>query len=399
MLMHIESRSCSPARQVLDPSASTNCSSHAQAACYGCSLPHLLTNSSNKSCLTLTGTVLGIVRWSYTLTKASPPATANCHGRLGLQWMELSSSSDPCRAIDEGESWPCREAARAPPALYPAGRRRLLWSTNCCLSEHPNLQVPPQQVQPCHKALQASKAHRPVAAYMEAAALHISFVPSCHRTPQADRSAPNRSMHEGSSSAHCLPAATGCYKQAAHPPTAACMGAAAMLAVLLPQGATRKPLTHQQQHAWTQLQCCSLGGRSWSTASCRRAPPGTPALAGQSGGPRRPPHSCSSENSETSPQLQQSKQQNLCTRMMNTVGLRSGNARNAAGRGYCITHCNPFSSTYRLQQIWDRLSSSCATAPKLHAVLCRQAALPDIALSGCRGLSQTAMLRLPATCL
>ena len=108
-----KSHSCSPAWQVLDPSASTSYTKHAPAASRGCSLPHSLTNSSNKSCLALTGTVLGIVRWSYTLTKASPPATANCHGRLGLQWMELSSSSDPCRAIDEV----CREAARVLGAL------------------------------------------------------------------------------------------------------------------------------------------------------------------------------------------------------------------------------------------------------------------------------------------
>ena len=202
---------------------------------------------------------------------------------------------------------------------------------NCCLSEHPNQKVPPQQVQPSHKALQTSKAHRPIAAYMEAEALHILFVPSCHRTPQANRSPPNRSMHAGSSSARCLPA-TGCYKQAAHPPTAACMQAAAVLAVFLPQGATSKLLPHQQQHAWVRLQCCSLGGRSWSTASCRRAPPGTPALAGQSGAPRRPPHSCSSETSEVSPQPQQSKQQNLCTQLMNTVGLRFGECPECSGR-------------------------------------------------------------------
>ena len=104
MLMQMTCRSCSPAPQVLGPSASASCSSHAQAALRGCSLPHLLATSSNESGLTLTGTVLGIVRWSYTSTKGSPPATANCHGRLGLQWMEFSSSSDPCRAIDEVES-------------------------------------------------------------------------------------------------------------------------------------------------------------------------------------------------------------------------------------------------------------------------------------------------------
>ena len=158
-----------------------------------------------------------------------------------------------------------------------------------CRSHH-------QQVHPCHRTIPAGRS--PTDSSMHGCICSAPFF-----LPQGIARKPlttNGGMHEDSGSAD-FRLATGCYKQAAHPPTAACIDAAAML------------LTWWEimVHGFLQTSSCS---EPRSRRSKRRTWPSSPQL--QSGETVRPLHT-SDEHSRLAlwelPRVQQAEATASCT--------------------------------------------------------------------------------------